>query len=248
MYYRTIEGEQFDVRFNSYLGGARFEIVIPTKGGKKTLPDWMVAKILKEHLKTVEEKYEVCEVPEYDKWYQVFPSKIDRRIFAQPRKNSDEEYLRQKLLRTLEQRYNADPFETMVPHNSANWLWRERTVDDLVQLCGNWNGGITLLWQKHLEWAQRICNGEPWGNFCKNRQLLLGEHFELIRTDYGYDTRDEKYEVIECDYTGVVNMPMHIRVAENRRLSDIMTPDGHPRVYVLQNTLPSVTRTIKNRK
>lgn len=101
-------------------------------------------------------------------WFDIDPTKIDQRLFAEKREDGREEWTRQVIVAAFQQmrlkpeKY-ARPIQTMRPEKT----WEgTRTVRELMVMANELGNSILDWVWLAFEWAQRIANGEAWSKLC----------------------------------------------------------------------------------
>lgn len=147
------------------------EITLTVHGRDMTFSEQELIAILEKHFPNECTKQEstknVIPGPTEDKWFEVNPQAIDQSIFQKKRKNERQEKTRQLILEAFAEVKNnpekyGRKFKTMIPKKT----WEYKTNEQLNQLACELGDHNADWVEQALEWAQRIYNGEVWGDIC----------------------------------------------------------------------------------
>lgn len=139
------------------------KITLNVDGREMTFSEHELASIIKEHLSIKTSK------PIEGKWFEVNPASITPILFADERRDTNQEETRQLILEAFEEMSKhpekyARNFRTMI----AEEEWSLDTVADLKEHACKLGDHNADWVEQALEWAQRIQNGETWESLCNN--------------------------------------------------------------------------------
>ena len=151
------------------------KITLLVNGQERTFSEEELTTILNEYFK--QGKYFKIDATHIDRWFEINPKSIDRKLFILKRSNEGEEKLRQLILEAFKEvdknpKYNI-PFKTIYP--VMRWVGTPTmsggiampTIEEYEKIVENIGGDHMADWvEQALEWAQRISDGEEWIYLC----------------------------------------------------------------------------------
>lgn len=142
------------------------KITLLVNGQEMAFSEEELSAILSKYFK--QGKYFKIDTKHIDRWFEITPKSIDRRLFLFKRSNEAEEKLRQFILEAFKEvdkkpKYNI-PFKAIYP--VMRWGGTP-TIEEYEEIVNNLGGDHMADWvEQALEWAQRIANGEEWIALC----------------------------------------------------------------------------------
>lgn len=108
-------------------------------------------------------------VPTESKYFEVFPTSIDEKLFEEQREDPNQEWTRKIIcdaLKEVKKNYSkySKPFKTYIPEKT----WISKSIEECEKLAEAEGGHISNWVEQALEWAQRITNGETWKAVCND--------------------------------------------------------------------------------
>lgn len=193
------------------------KVTLKVCGREMTFSENELITILESHFsnKTVK----TVETQSDGKHYIVDLKTINRSLFDTPRKDRNQEQVRNLILSAFnEADKNPDqysqPFETIIPKKEYS---RKRRKDELYVLAYKLGDHLANWVEQFLEFAQRISDGEKWESICNNPDIsdcqriiiwidgemhIIGSYYDnhspqpaYIIRDFPRDSEDEKIEV-----------------------------------------------------
>ncbi len=203
--------------------GQVMEVTLTVHGRERTFSEQELIAILEKHFSNEATEQvstaKLAQVPTEGKWFEVNPQAIDQNLFQKKRENRRQEETRNLILDAFDEvksnpeKYGKN-FKTMIPKKT----WVVKTVAELKQLACELGDHNADWVEQALEWAQRICNGESWGDVCNNADTA--NWYRLVVWKSGYTrlvggSRNDDYsfpasDVNDYDYHSVSRLDLTV--------------------------------------